>query len=75
MGVADPCTLIAVSCSANRPKGADGPEEWLPPDPAYRCRYIADWIAVKARWQLSMDESKRVAVGNIVADCRRRAAG
>jgi hypothetical protein len=68
----DPRTLIAVHRSSNRSKGADGPEEWLPPDRSYRCRYVADWIAVKARWDLSMDVSERVAVGNVVSDCRRR---
>jgi hypothetical protein len=41
----------------------------LPPDPSYRCRYVADWITVKARWQLSMDESERAAVENILDAC------
>lgn len=64
--------LIAVSRSANRAKGAKGPEEWLPPDPGYFCRYVADWIAVKAAWGLSMDESERIAVGNMLRDCHSR---
>ena len=29
--------LIAVTASANRSKGAKGPEEWLPPDQTYWC--------------------------------------
>ena len=29
----DPRTLIAVTAGANRSKGAQGPEDWLPPDP------------------------------------------
>ncbi|HYD98387.1 MAG TPA: HNH endonuclease family protein [Alphaproteobacteria bacterium] len=69
--LSDPRTLIAVGAAVNRAKGAKGPEEWLPPDPAYRCRFVADWVSVKARWGLSMDESERVAIGNILADCRR----
>jgi hypothetical protein len=41
----------------------------LPPDPYYRCRYVADWIAVKARWQLSLDGSERAVVENILDAC------
>lgn len=69
----DPLTLVTVSAAANRAKGSKGPEEWLPPRQEYICAYVADWIAVKARWQLTMDERERVTVGNIVADCREQA--
>jgi hypothetical protein len=62
-------TLIAVSASVNRSKGDQGPEDWLPPVAGYRCRYVADWVAVKARWSLSMDERERVTVGNILQEC------
>ena len=65
----DSRSLIAVSASANRSKGDQGPEEWLPPDAAYRCRYVADWVAVKVRWSLSMDERERVTVGNLLQSC------
>ncbi len=67
--LADPRTLVAVAAGANRAKGAEGPEDWLPPDPAYRCRYAADWVEVKARWELSMDERERVSVGNLLRSC------
>lgn len=70
----DPLTLIAVSAAANRAKGAKGPEEWLPPNGSYICRYVADWIEVKAHWHLAMDERERVTVGNILADCRGQVA-
>jgi hypothetical protein len=65
----DTRTLIAVSASANRAKGDQGPEEWLPPDATYRCRYATDWVAVKVRWRLSMDERERVSVGNLLRGC------
>lgn len=65
----DSRSLIAVSASANRSKGDQGPEEWLPPDAAHRCIYVANWVAVKVRWSLSMDESERVTVGNILTGC------
>jgi hypothetical protein len=68
----DPRSLIAVTASANRSKGDKGPEEWLPPDASYRCRYAADWVAVKAEWELSMDERERVTVGRLLEECARR---
>lgn len=67
----DPRTLAAVSASANRSKGDQGPEEWLPPERDTRCGYVAGWVAIKARWQLSMDERERIAVGNLLRACAR----
>lgn len=66
----DPRSLVAVTAAANRAKSDQGPEEWLPPDPAHRCQYAADWVAVKARWELSMNEQERVSVGNLLRACR-----
>lgn len=68
----DSRSLIAVSASANRSKGDQGPEEWLPPLAAYHCRYVADWVGVKARWSLSMDERERMVVSNILRSCNAR---
>lgn len=67
----DTRSLIAVSAAANRAKGDQGPEEWLPPQEAARCRYVANWVAVKVRWSLSMDERERVSVTNILQACAR----
>lgn len=67
--LSDPRSLIAVTAAANRSKSDNGPEDWLPPAPGYRCRYVADWIAVKARWDLAMDERERVTVGNLLTAC------
>lgn len=68
--LSDPLTLVVVTAAANRAKGSRGPEEWLPPRADAICPYVADWIAVKARWKLTMDERERVTVGNILADCQ-----
>lgn len=42
-------SLVAVSRSSNRQKGADDPAEWLPPEVSVRCWYVEAWIAVKIR--------------------------
>ena len=67
----DSRTPIAVSAAANRAKGDQGPEDWLPPEESARCRYIANWVAVKVRWSLSLDERERVTVGNSLQNCAR----
>ena len=63
--------LIAVSASSNRSKGAKDPNNWLPTNESYRCRYISDWIAVKNRWSLSMDPSEhRFITAVLNAECK-----
>ena len=44
--------LIAVTASANRSKGAKGPEEWQLPDQSYQCQYATDWVLIKSNWSL-----------------------
>ena len=53
--IEDPRPLNAVTGSVNQAKSDLDPPQWLPPLVGARCRYLADWIAVKARWQLSLD--------------------
>jgi len=68
----DPRSLIAVSAGANMSKGADDPAHWLPENNAYRCTYVRDWVAVKQRWDLSMDPAERRAVEQVLRTCRNR---
>lgn len=51
----DPRPLNAITGSVNQSKSDRDPPNWLPPLKSARCPYIADWIAVKARWQLTVD--------------------
>ena len=59
-------TLRIVSRAVNSAKGDRDPSNWLPPAPADRCLYLGDWLAVKARWHLSMDESEWGRVRNLL---------
>ena len=61
--------LIAVERSANRRKGASGPEEWKPPRRAYWCQYAIDWIAIKERWELTATEREVAALQSMLAGC------
>lgn len=51
----DPGNLRAVDGPTNQSKGASGPGSWLPPNKSYRCQYVADFVEVTARWDLSMN--------------------
>lgn len=61
--------LIAVSASTNRSKSDQDPAEWLPPVGAYRCTYIAHWLAVKVRWSLSVNYSEYLVLNRYAGEC------
>lgn len=67
--LADPKTLIAVSASANRSKGAKDPADWLPPNPEFHCEYVRLWIAIKGHWGLGMDAREEAAVRAVLNGC------
>jgi hypothetical protein len=62
-------SLIAVSASSNRSKGARDPAEWLPPDPSYHCAYVVQWIEVKLYWDLSVDPVEATALNDVLLRC------
>lgn len=63
--LSDPRTLRVVTTSANGSKGDRDPSNWLPTVDS--CRYLGDWIAIKVRWGLTMDESEAGRVRNVLA--------
>ncbi|MDP9822264.1 HNH endonuclease family protein [Nocardioides massiliensis] len=65
----DPRSLVAVSASSNRSKSDRDPAEWLPPRPAAHCRYVGEWVAVKLRWELSVDVAERDALRAVSHGC------
>ena len=61
--------LVAVEYSANRSKGAKGPEAWLPTSEDYRCTYVREWVDVKRRWALTMSDAEALAVRHATQLC------
>ncbi|MEI8240655.1 MAG: HNH endonuclease family protein [Actinomycetota bacterium] len=59
-------TLRAVSMTTNRSKSDKDPSNWLPPDANDVCRYVGEWVAIKARWNLSMDDSEYGRIRNLL---------
>jgi len=64
-----PQALIAVSASSNRSKGDKDPADWLPPLQSYRCQYVEDWVRVKVKWELSVDQREFSAIRSLLATC------
>ena len=63
-------TLIAVTDRVNASKSDKDPSNWMPPLKSYWCTYLGDWISVKARWGLSMDQSEFGRIKNLLSsDC------
>jgi Excalibur calcium-binding domain/Protein of unknown function (DUF1524) len=55
-------SLIAVTAHTNRSKSDADPARWLPPFNAYRCTYVATWVAIKWRWRLTIDPLEKAAL-------------
>ena len=62
----DSRTLQAVSSSSNRKKGDKDPSNWLPPSASDVCSFIGDWVTIKVRWRLSMDQSEFGRIRNLL---------
>lgn len=73
--LSDPQHLIAVMNSSNRSKSFRDPDSWLPPNRSYWCQYLNDWIDVKRRWGLSMDQEEADTVRKGLKICDRYRIG
>ncbi len=62
----DERTLIAVTATSNQQKSDKDPSAWLPPLASAQCPFIGSWLAIKARWGLTMDPSEHGRVRNLL---------
>jgi hypothetical protein len=62
----DDRTLLAVTAASNQQKSDKDPSNWLPALAAAQCPFIGDWLAIKARWGLTMDPSEHERVRNLL---------
>ena len=65
----DDLELIAVSSSANQEKSDGDASEWLPPNRAFQCEYVARQIAVKYKYHLWVTEPEHAAMITVLAAC------
>ena len=61
--------LVAVTASANRKKGAKGPEAWKPTNKGYWCDDAVDWVRIKNYWDLSATEAEWGALKEMLDTC------
>ncbi|MBO4205993.1 HNH endonuclease family protein [Micromonospora echinofusca] len=60
-------SLVAVTDNVNQAKGDQDPSTWMP---TYeRCRYVAEWAAVKTRWRLTVDSAEKSALTSYANSC------
>jgi hypothetical protein len=65
----DPLNLFAVKGSLNLQKGDGDAATWLPPLKSFRCAYVAQQIAVKAKYSLWVVPPEKAAMLSILAKC------
>lgn len=60
-------TLVGVTDNVNQAKSDQDPATWLP---TYdKCRYVAEWVAVKIRWGLSADAAEKQVLTTYASSC------
>jgi hypothetical protein len=65
----DPLNLFAVKGRLNSQKGDGDAATWLPPLKSFRCIYVAQQIAVKAKYSLWLVAPEKAAMASILAKC------
>jgi hypothetical protein len=50
--------LLSVNGIENMKKGDSAPDHYMPPNQAFRCQYLEDWLKIKLIWQLKMTPSE-----------------
>jgi hypothetical protein len=65
----DPLNLFAVKGRLNSQKGDGDAATWLPPLKSFRCSYVAQQIAVKAKYSLWVTAPEKEAMTRILAAC------
>ena len=65
----DPLNLFAVKGRLNSQKGDGDAATWLPPLKSFRCAYVAQQIAVKAKYSLWVVAPEKAAMVAILAKC------
>ncbi|WP_434612557.1 HNH endonuclease family protein [Arthrobacter sp. A5] len=68
----DPLNLLAVDGPTNVQKSDGDAATWLPPNRAFRCRYVARQISVKAAYRLWLTQAEKDAMKRVLSACPRQ---
>lgn len=58
----DPVNLFAVDISTNRSKGAQGPQQWLPPHAGFHCQYLTRYQRVLKTYDFADSVQQQVGI-------------
>lgn len=61
--------LIAVTDNVNQAKGDASPDTWKPPLTTYWCTYAEMWIAVKHKFDLTVNSTEKSALTDMLGHC------
>lgn len=65
----DPRNLLAVDGKANFDKAFRDATGWLPPNPAYRCDFVARQVEVKTIYRLWVSAKEKRAMTDVLSAC------
>lgn len=65
----NPEALLVVSKTIKEGKADLDPRKWLPPNQAYRCEYLSNWVHIKTIFKLSVDPGEREAIAQAALHC------
>jgi hypothetical protein len=68
----DPMNLFAVKGRLNSQKGDGDAATWLPPLKSFWCAYVAQQIAVKAKYSLWITAPEKEAMVRILSSCPKQ---
>ncbi len=66
----DPINLLAVDDGLNQQKGAKGPDQWMPQNKAFRCKYLTMWATLFSKYgALNMTSSENRTFQKQIKTC------
>ena len=61
--------LLAIDGPANGAKSDSDAADWLPTNVPYRCRYVAEQIAIKTKYELWVTQPERMKMSDVLGGC------
>jgi len=58
-----------VTAHSNRSKSDREPQDWMPERAGYGCRYVKQWVAIKFRWHLKVNDGERTFLRSKLRSC------
>lgn len=64
-----PATLVILASEGGHNPRNQAPDVWRPSNEETWCGYAVDWVAVKARWELSVSQAESDALNEMLTTC------